>query len=249
MPKVSKVLATDLDGKQVWMTQAQADALEILEQANRGGCAAVKGYVPSTGYLPGKCPTKNIQMLTRFSYPNLVQRKLDALNAITFEDVQPHLTAPKLTALSLDSLRELFEQRKAQEVASLEKTLSGDRSDAHRQGHDRCYARFAEGVKVHLETKKGKDGLMYPVLTNGYPTVKSIMVHFLELNSTTIVEGERKVVNSGAPVLMRNAINKVLNQRSVGIRSLSLKEDNFEKLSIHHDVIVPEMIAEAVSSS
>lgn len=248
MPKLTQVLATDLNGKQVWMTNSQAEALEVLEEANRGGCAAVTGYVPSTGWI--ERPVKNIQMLTRFSYTNLLQRKRDALEAITFEDVQPHIIeGSKLDALNEDAQRETFDKRKAQELASIDKTLSGDRSDSHRQGHDRCYAQFAEGVKVHLETRKGTDGLMHPILKDGHPVVKSIMVNFLELNSTTVKEGERKIVNSGASVLMRNAINKVLNQRSVGIKSLSLKEDNFEKLSIHHDVIVPEMIAEAVSSS
>lgn len=245
MPQIDQVIASDLNGTQVWMTQSQAEVLQVLEEANRGGCAAVTGYIPSTGWV--KRPTKNIQMLTRFSYRNLLERKRDALEAITFDDI-PSNVIPE-NKLRGKTEEEWFELRKAQELASIEKTLEGDRSDAHRKGHDRCYAKFAEGVKVHFETEKRADGRMHPVLKDGKPMVKSIMVQYLQLNETVVVEGERKVVNSGASVLMKNAINRVLNQRSVGIKSLSLKADNFEKLSIHHDVIVPEMIAEAVSSS
>ena len=247
MPNTSKILAENVSGQQVWMTQEQFDALETLEQANRGGCAAVKGYVPSTGWI--KRPTKDIQMLTRFSYTKLLERKRDALEAINFSDVQPHLTNPKLEALSLDSQSELFEQRKQQELESIDKTLDGVRDDAHRKGHDRCYIKFAEGVKVNLVTEKRADGKKHPVLTQGYPTVQSIMVQYLELNSKTVVEGERKIVNSGASVLMRNAINKVLNQRSVGIRSVSLKDDNFERLTIAHNVLLPESVQGLVENS
>ena len=78
-------------------------------------------------------------------------------------------------------------------------TLSGDRSDSHRAGHDRCYAHVADGVKVNFVTEKDKDGLMQPVLTDGLPTAASIMVSYLEINRTTRKEGEYKVVNSGAP--------------------------------------------------
>lgn len=247
MPKINYVLAEDLNGTKVWMTPEQAEALKILEEANRGGCAAVTGYIPSTGWV--QRPKKNIQMLTRFDYNNLLRRKRVALEAITFEDVDVFVDPDsKLGILSESKRRDWFDKRKAQELESIDKTLSGDRSDAHRQGHDRCYARFAEGVKVHLETEKKADGHMHPVLYNGHPRVQSIMVHFLQLNEVVTLPGVRKVVNSGPSVLMKNAINKVLNQRSVGIKSLSLKDDNFEKLSIHHDLVLPEMVAECVSS-
>ena len=113
----------------------------------------------------------------------------------------------------------------------------------HRQGHDRCYATITNGIKVHFVTEKNdEDGLMHPTTVNGYPVVDSIMINALFLNVTTITEGERKVVNSGAPVLMGNAISKVLNQRCVGIRTLSLKADNFEKVVIDHNAIIPENV-------
>jgi len=88
---------------------------------------------------------------------------------------------------------------------------------------------------------------MHPVLTNGYPTVSSIMVSFLELNRTVVKEGVYKTVNSGASVLMGNAINSLLNQRSVGIRKLSLKEDNFQSLTISKNVVLPDNIQAVLS--
>jgi hypothetical protein len=51
--------------------------------------------------------------------------------------------------------------------------------------------------------------------------------------------GKRKVVNSGAPVRMGNLIESCLNKRSVGLRTLSLKEDNFQEFKIDNRVIEP----------
>lgn len=242
MTKISRILATDTNDLQVWITPAQLEALEVLEVAQAGGCASVNGYVPTTGYVD--CPTVNIQMLTRFSYTRLLNRKMDALKAIEFSDIPANvIPSHKLKGKTAE---QWFDIRKAQEIESMEKTLSNDRSDAHRQGHDRCYAHFAKGVSAHLVTEK-VDGIMQPVLTNGYPTVQSIMVSFLQLNRTVVVEGTRKVVNSGASVLIKNELNKVLNQRSVGIRKLSLKDDNFQSLTISKNVVLPANIQAVVS--
>ena len=150
---------------------------------------------------------------------------------------------PKLNKLPVSEQRKLFNERKQAMIDSMNKTLNDDRSDAHRQGHDRCYLHIAEGVKVNYVTEKGTDGLMHPVLDNGFPTVASIMVTYLENSKVTRVKGERKVVNSGAPVLMGNAIESLLNDRSVGLRTLSLKEGNFERLVIDSEVVLREDVA------
>jgi hypothetical protein len=237
MTNISRILAVDTNGLNVWITPEQLDALKVLETAQLGGFAAVHGYVPATGYVTK--PVVDIQMLTRFSYTRLLNRKMDALKAIEFSDIPANvIPSDKLkgkTAL------EWFDIRKTQEIASMQKTLDNDRSDAHRQGHDRCYAHFAQGISAHLVTEK-VDGLMQPVLTNGYATVKSIMVSYLQLNRKVVVEGIRKPVNSGASVLVKNAINALLNDRSVGIRKLSLKEDNFDSLTISKNVVIPANI-------
>ena len=237
------VTRTDLNGNKFRATAEQAEALEALSVARAGGIATVYGYKPSTGYV--KCPSLNLQILTRFSTERLYQRKMAALSDITFSDVKPLIAKdPVLSAKPEAELMVLFNDRKASEVASLAKTVEGsDRSDAHRQGHDRCYARVADGIKVHLVTEKDKDGLMQPVLVDGLPVVASIMVHYLELNREVITEGEHKVVNSGAPVRMSNCIAKLLNAKSVGLKTLSLKNGNFDRLVVNRRSYLPEEVS------
>ena len=79
-----------------------------------------------------------------------------------------------------------------------------------------------------------------PVLTDGLPTVASILLSYLELNKTVVQEGDYKVVDSGPKVLMDNIIERYLNQRSVGIKTLSLKEDNFEALNVSKQTFTPD---------
>lgn len=236
---MNMTLITADDGRQVWASPEQAHAIEVLQSTRLGGCASVLGYRPTTNWKVA--PVQNIQILTRFSTARLYERRMEALSNITFNDVKDAVARDeKLSKLSEREAIALFEERKAGEVASLNKTLEGDRSDAHRQGHDRCYAHFGDGVKVNLDTEKGADGIKYPVLHEGYPMVKAIMVDYLELNKKTVEEGERKVVNSGNPVRMTNAIKSCLNARSVGFKTLSLKGDNFDSLKIDRQEILAE---------
>lgn len=219
-------------------TPAQAETLDRLTALNKGGIGAVHGYRPTTGYVAGKTPVVDMQIITRFETGKLYARKVKALEAITFADVAEDIAkADKLRALPAGECLDLFNKAKQAAMDSLKKTLEGDRDDAHRQGHDRCYARVADGVKVHLVTEKRDDGLMHPVLTDGLPTLASIMLPYLELNKTIRVAGEYKVVNSGPKVLMDNVIDRHLNARSVGYKTLSLKEGNFESLKVGKQTI------------
>jgi hypothetical protein len=227
-------------------TQAQADALDRLTALSKGGIGSVKGYRPTTGYVTGKCPVVDLQIITRFEYGKLNARKRAALDGITFTDCAEAIAKhPKLKALPAGECLDLFNSCKAAAIASIDKTAEGDRSDAHRQGHDRCYVRIADGVKAHLVTEKRDDGLMHPVLaTNGLPTLKSIMVPYIELNRTVRVEGEYKTVNSGPKVLMDGVIAGMLNSRSVGYKTLSLNE-NFESLKASGQTFTPDDLKEA----
>ena len=221
-------------------TQAQADTLDRLAAMRKGCIGSVKGYRPTTGYVPGKTPVVDMQIITRFDTSKLYARKVEALNAVTFADAAEAIAKhPKLAALPTGEALTLFNTAKDAAIASLTKTLDGDRDDAHREGHDRCYARVADGVKVHLVTEK-VDGIMVPVLTDGLPTLASIMVPYLELNRTVRVPGEYKVVNSGPKVLMDNVIAGLLNARSVGYKTLSLKEGNFDSLNVDKQSITPD---------
>lgn len=237
----TKTLIVVPNGK-VWATAQQAETLEALVQTRKGGFARVYGYKPTSDW--DTSPVQDIVAITRFSTEKLYERKIKAINALGFNDVKAAIAkTPKLAALSLAAQEALFNERKAMEVDSMATTLDGDRSDARRQGHDRCYLHLAEGVKVNYDTFKDTAGLMQPVLTDGFPTVASIMLSYLENSKVTRVEGVRKVVNSGAPKLMSNAINGVLNKKSVAIKFMSLKEDNFERLVIDGEVVLCEDVA------
>jgi hypothetical protein len=222
-------------------TPAQAETLDRLAALRKGCIGSVKGYRPTTGYVPGKTPVVDLQIITRFETGKLYARKVAALEAITFADAAEAIAKhPKLAALPAGECLTLFTTAKQAAIDSLNKTLEGDRDDAHRQGHDRCYARVADGVKVHLVTEKRDDGLMHPVLTDGLPTLASIMVPYLELNRTVRVAGEYKVVNSGPKVLMDNVIAGLMNARSIGYKTLSLKEGNFDAITVDKQSITPD---------
>ncbi len=238
---MTHVILTDLDGKQFRATPQQRDALETLTVARAGGLATVYGYVATSGRV--KPETADLTILTRFSTGRLYERKSLALSDITFSQVRDAIAkVPKLAALKEQDAVKLFNDCKAKMVDSMSKTLDGDRSDAHRQGHDRCYARVADGIKVHYDTVK-VDGIMQPVLTDGLPTVKSIMVHYLQISKTVREAGEYKVVNSGEKVLMDGVIESQLNAKSVSLKTLSLKEDNFDRLVVARKTYLPEDVS------
>ena len=219
----------------VKMTAAQAQAVKTLNESRKGGCAAVTGYVPTSNWIIP--PVQDIQLLTNFSTDKLYKRRLAALEAITFADVADKLADDeKLSIATTAEAKRLFEDRKQRMMETLQKTLDGDRSGAQREAHDRCYVHIG-GQKLHLVTEK-VDGRMEPVVAaDGTVQVKNVMVKYLQLNVKNRTEGKRKVVNSGAPVRMGNLIESCLNQRSVGFRTLSLKEDNFESFKIDGKLI------------
>ncbi len=231
------ITVTANDGRKVKMTAAQAKAVQTLNASRRGGCAAVKGYVPTSNWKVS--PVQDIQLLTNFSTEKLYKRRLEALKAIQFSDIVDKVSGDeKLKNMTIPALKEIFDARKATLIESLERSLDGDRSDAHREAHDRCYVHIGD-VKLHLDTEK-VDGRMEPVVdADGAVLVKTVMVKYLELNVKTVKEGVRKVVNSGAPVRMEKLIESCLNKRSVGFKTLSLKEDNFEEFKIDNRTIEP----------
>ena len=238
MPTLKKVLAEGSDSKAVWMTPSQSDVLEVLEHCNTGGVAGVHGYIATSKRITPE--TADYQVITRFNYGRLLQRAVIAVKGVDIADVNMDIIPDH--KLKGKTRAQWFVEAKAKLIESAKRTLDGNRNDARRQGHDRCYVKFADGVKAHLLTEKRQDGLMHPVLTDGYPTVESIKLSVLVLNKTVTVEGEYKPVNSGALVLAKNAINKVLNQRSIGLRTLSLKAGNFDSLTIDHNVIIDKDI-------
>ena len=222
--------------KTVWATPQQCETLKTLTDSRKGGFARVIGYKPTSGYVTP--PVVDMTVTTRFSYQKLIERQAAIIETITFEQAEPYLVKANVNVTDTD----LFEQRKAMMLASIKKTTDGDRSDAMRAAHDRCYINFADGVTVHLRTEK-VDGIMQPVLQAGSPVIDSIMLNVLEVSRTVRQAGERKIVKSGVPVLISNAIDKVARDSGVRqMKRIALKDDNFESLKIDGETITPDDI-------
>lgn len=199
-------------------------ALEILASAGEGRFACVRGYSPSTNYIVR--PIVNTTFSSRFSTLKFYERMIEKMEALTAGD----FSGDEKTIAT-------FEEARGELVASMKKTLEGDRSDAHRAGHDRCYEILENGVKLHLLTEKGEDGLMHPVLDEeGNATAKSIMISAIEISKKTIKEGEYKKVKSQSKTIMKRLIEKAVGANK--FKTFSLKEDNFDSLAIDGETVL-----------
>lgn len=239
-PQLGKVSAmsyikAEYNDQKVCLSANQVEALNVLTSTNGGGIATIHDYVSTSGRVTPE--TANITFISRFSVSRLYDRRKAFLETLVMDDV--NFKEPKLTGLSLDALSEAFTARKATMIASITKTQQGDRSDAHRQGHDRCYHTICEGVKLHFKTFTDSDGLKQPIDIDGYLVVESIMLNIIEISRKVTIPGEYKTVNSGVPVLIENAIQSVM-PRSCKIKAISLKDDNFSSLKIAGNEMLPE---------
>lgn len=230
-----------LDGQEMLISARQAAALDVLNETNKGGFARVHSYEARSNRIVPE--VADISFLSRFSYEKLLGRRIKALQAIKLKDIKADAEKDSvLSELSAPALALEFKNRKAFEIASMRKTLDGVRDDAHRQGHDRCYAKVCDGVKVHFITETGKDKKKYPVLSNGLPQVESIMVQMIEVSRNVITPGRYKSSNPGVGVRLSNIMQGKL-PKATKIATLSLKDDNFAKLVIDGNTVLPADIA------
>lgn len=225
------------NGQTFNVSARQAAALDILMDTNGGGFATINGYVSgSTGEVA------DITFISRYNMAKLYERKAAAIKAMNLSDIMlsVHDNA-KIKALSAVQLEAAFEDRKATLLESIQKTQDGDRSDAHRQAHDRNYHHLVPGVKVNFKTEKNAEGKQIPVLdADGFPTVESIMLSIIQVAKRVVQEGEYKTVNSGVPVILSNAIERKLPKSCI-VKTLSLKDNNFSSLAISGEELVPSM--------
>lgn len=238
-----------INGESFYASKKQAEALEELTSTRAGGMATIKGYVSESDRI--KPETADIQFLSRFSYFRLLGRRIAALEALDVKEVRKAAKAKDLLDLTPAEFEAAFNARRATMIAGHQKTLAGDRSDAHRQGHDRCYIRIAEGLRVNFKTAD-VNGIKQPVtladvdengvmIMNlpGLPIAENILLDIIEINRKVIVEGEYKPKKSGIPVLMENAMQTLL-PKGVKFKALSLKPENFDSLHIDGKEITPE---------
>ena len=207
----------NIGGKMVWINANMVSTLETLETLRSGGFGVLKGYVSTSNRVKPEVADMNI--ISKISTENLYNRKIENLKGLTFADIR--VKGEKLLSLSNEEQETLFASCKETMIASMEKTLSGDRSDAHRTAHDTFYAISSRGVKVHLKTEKiGKETVL--ILKEGNPIAESIMLTAIEMGRKVIEKGEYKVVNSGTKVLMDKCINNALNKKSVSLKTAKI---------------------------
>lgn len=224
------------NGESFNATPKQIQALETLTSTNAGGFAVIHDYVSTSKRI--KPETADITFVSRFSYERMNKRKLAALEALTLDDIKADCKHEKLTALDEPTLDAEFNKRKSYLIESINKTLSGDRSDSRRQAHDRCYCRIAEGIRVHYKTVEDSHGIMQPVLLDGAPIAETILIEAIEISRKVTVPGEYKPVNSGTQVLIGNVIMKHM-PKGTKFKALSLDDDKFSSLSIAGKDMVP----------
>jgi hypothetical protein len=196
--------------------------ISLASQVNSNSFTAIDGYRNSEGekanlLVRGATATESVYKATR-----------EELMSISIEDLELSKWIANKGKNSFASVAEQFKFCIEAKLASIEKTLAGDRDDAHRQGHDRCSRKIGAGVVVDLLTEKVGD-IMQPVLNSqGLMTVKGIRLQCVLVKKTVTEAVEYKTVNSGSKVLMDNAIEKLLNSKRVDIRTYSLGEGKFE---------------------
>jgi hypothetical protein len=221
-------MIANINNQEVNISSKMVETLERLAETGKGRFATVMGYVSTTGYTEPQ--TADINFTSRFSYENLLVKKLQALEGLTAQDV------------GTDDIAQ-FDICKEAMIASAVKTLEGDRSDSYREAHDTFYIPVCNGVKIHLKTVKNGKETQLVIDNAGNPIADSIMVSMLETGRKVIVEGVRKEVKNGPKVLMDKKIQKVLKEKGVKeLKTLSLKEDNFVSLRIDNEVVTPEQI-------
>jgi len=243
------------DGRMVSMAAQQANTIQTLNNTRKAGIASVVGYKPTTNWV--ESPTQNIQLITHISIENLYKRQLEALQAIEFSDVLPLCADdPVLSGEEPDkkgvvhgvkTLQAIFNESKVKKIESLEKSLrnfagegNAEDTDNHREAHKRCYAHFGN-VKVNLKGVDGSKPKQPELDADGNVQISSIMIPYIELNVTTIVEGKRKpAANSMARVRMDRQVTRAIGKRSTVLNTLSLGADNFESFKVDGNEILTE---------
>lgn len=238
---------TEFNNQKFWATPSQVRALEQISSTRGGGIAVVNGYISTSDRVtPEKA---NIRFISRVSTQNIYRNAIKAIGELDDMEVFTRLmeniasnskVRDKFKDLKISDVVDEIAAKKQAIVESYQKTLDGEsRDDNYRAAHDRCYLNIDKGIKIHYKTLKDADGIAQPVELQGYPIMDSLMLTALVIDKKVIEKGEYKVKNSGIPVLVRTAIESLLPRNSK-VRTLSLKEDNFDSLSIDGNQMLAE---------
>ena len=206
---------------------AVAEALKAI--GNR--FTVLKGYVSTSKRLTPEVADHTVN--ANASVESLYKRRMAALanlETLSLEMLNLEHWVPSKGKNAKATAEEQFEFCKAAMIASMQKTIDGDRNDAHRKGHDRCFVPFSKGVRLHLVTEKVA-GIMQPVKdSQGRLQVESVQLKALPHSKRVVTAGTYKPVNSGSKVLMDNAIKKAWNAPSLNFSTYKLASGNFDKV-------------------
>jgi len=228
-------------GITVNVTEQGAKILDAMNEGARGRFAFVRNHVSG---VPGKdgciaSKVSDLWLVTNPRYDLYRERVRTGVLALDLPTVTVALReryddlAAKAEKAG-KSLLELYETAKNDILDSLDKTDAGDRSDAHRQGHDTCYAHVGIAT-LHLHTVTGEDGRKVPAIAeNGHMTVEGVMIPNFIVHRRVHVAGEWKPVNSRALTIMKEGIMAALRQYGIrGWRTLNFAKSNYTTVTFN----------------
>jgi hypothetical protein len=233
--------------------------LEALGDPKRGQFAYVSGHV--SGLDDDACLTthvSNIMLTCAPRYDKYLQRLQAKIRPIGFKRFEKFIAKAKSENMPFEAringklaeenakaqakgksavtLLGLFEACKAKQLADIAAKLAGTFESASAEAHNVCYA-TVQGWKCHLVTETNPEtGRKEPVLTDGLPTVRSVMLPFYQVRRWTITDGEWRHVNSASKTLVNDAIERMT--RLPMWKTFSLQKGNFSKVSLASETIV-----------
>lgn len=201
-----------IDNTKVNATPEQVAVLSVLEKA-KSGFVTLHNYVSTTGYVTGKPKVATVTVNGKVSTAKVYANRLEALQAITLDDLDLSHWVPSKGKNSFETAAEQFKFCHA----ALIESSNGNGSKSHKQAHEDHSLSPVSGVKVWLNDDADADGIR---------SVKSVLINALPVSETVHDKGEWKPVNSGSKVLMDNAIKAVWNKRQTAIKTYNpLKAD------------------------
>lgn len=226
---------------EISVTDSIAKVIDAINETGRGQFGFIKNHV-SGEVGKDKCirpKVSDMWFLTNPRYDRWLARKREAVTALDVETVAAR--SSKLW----DKMREkagknaditaLFEKAKKEILDSVAKTEAGDRSDGHREGHDRCYVRLGN-VTIHLATAPDSNGLMAPVRDErGRMIAEGCMLPFYAIKRVYSDEGEYGKVDSRALTLMKKAIEKATCLHD--FKTFNLAKANFTTITFNSKTV------------
>lgn len=226
---------------EISVSDSIAKVIDAVNETGRGQFGFIKNHV-SGEVGKDKCirpKVSDMWFLTNPRYDRYLARKREAITGLDVSKVSEK--AGKLW----DKVREkagkdaditaLFEKAKKDILDSAAKTEAGDRSDGHREGHDRCYVRLGN-VTIHLATATDTNGLMTPVRDErGRMVAEGCMLPFYAIKRVYSDEGEYGKVDSRALTLMKKAIEKATGLHD--FKTFNLSKANFTTITFNSRTI------------